>query len=308
MFEFGDHASSVLLDVAIINDNDIWAVGEIFVNDSTGEPDPDSYNAAHWNGQQWKLLRVPVQICGTPAVGSPMLYSVFRLSPDSILFTEGGNLVIWDGFGFSQECLPSGLILGTLRKIWVSPSSDVYLVGDRGTIVHWDGTSWQRIESGTDVNINDVWGAVDLLSGETRIYAGATTFGSTGERLLLEIHADGTTSSLSWEPQRSIESVWFVSPDKVFVAGGSVFVGKPGGWEEVSELSIYYSERVRGSDRNNAFVVGHFGQVGHFNGMSWRYYPEFFANGIYYSVNVTENVIVAVGQIGGRAAILRGSR
>ena len=46
-FEFGEPLtgnSSRLYDVAIINENDIWAVGEIYVNDSLGQADPIPYN------------------------------------------------------------------------------------------------------------------------------------------------------------------------------------------------------------------------------------------------------------------------
>ncbi len=57
-FTFGEHSSSLLYDVAIINENDIWAVGEIYMNDSLGNPDPIAYNAAHWNGNSWELKRI----------------------------------------------------------------------------------------------------------------------------------------------------------------------------------------------------------------------------------------------------------
>ena len=40
-FEFGQHSSSTLYDVAIIDENNIWAVGEIYMNDSLGNPDPN---------------------------------------------------------------------------------------------------------------------------------------------------------------------------------------------------------------------------------------------------------------------------
>jgi hypothetical protein len=57
-FTFGEHSSSMLYDVAIINENDIWAVGEIYMNDSLGNPDPQIYNAVNWNGQVWELKRI----------------------------------------------------------------------------------------------------------------------------------------------------------------------------------------------------------------------------------------------------------
>ncbi len=43
-FTFGQHSSSVLYDVAIIDENNIWAVGDIYMNDSLGNPDPNRYN------------------------------------------------------------------------------------------------------------------------------------------------------------------------------------------------------------------------------------------------------------------------
>jgi len=49
-FTFGEHSSSVLYDVAIVNDSSIWAVGEIYLNDSLGQPDPIAYNSTHWDG------------------------------------------------------------------------------------------------------------------------------------------------------------------------------------------------------------------------------------------------------------------
>jgi hypothetical protein len=54
---FGEHSSSVLYDVAIVGD-EIWAVGEIYMNDSLGNPDHNAYNAVHWDGNKWELKRI----------------------------------------------------------------------------------------------------------------------------------------------------------------------------------------------------------------------------------------------------------
>lgn len=43
---FGEHSSSVLYDVAIIDENSIYAVGEIYMNDSLGQQDPQAYGVA----------------------------------------------------------------------------------------------------------------------------------------------------------------------------------------------------------------------------------------------------------------------
>ena len=53
-YVFGDqYQSSILFDVAIINENSIWAVGEIYLLDSIGQS--IRYNAVHWDGTEWKL-------------------------------------------------------------------------------------------------------------------------------------------------------------------------------------------------------------------------------------------------------------
>ena len=71
-FEFGQHSSSVLYDVAIINENNIWAVGEIYMNDSLGNPDND-HNTSYFNdendiGQLRDLLNV-VPMLTTQCIG-----------------------------------------------------------------------------------------------------------------------------------------------------------------------------------------------------------------------------------------------
>ena len=59
-FEFGEASAggSILYDVAIIDENNIWAVGEIYMNDSLGNPDYKAYNTVHWDGQKWELKRI----------------------------------------------------------------------------------------------------------------------------------------------------------------------------------------------------------------------------------------------------------
>ena len=70
-YEFGQHSSSVLYDVAIIDENNIWAVGEIYMNDSLGNADPTLYNLIKWNGTQWKPERVYYNYQGSDFIAPP---------------------------------------------------------------------------------------------------------------------------------------------------------------------------------------------------------------------------------------------
>ena len=44
--------------IANIDENNIWAVGEIYMLDSLGNHDPHAYNAVHWDGLNWEMLRI----------------------------------------------------------------------------------------------------------------------------------------------------------------------------------------------------------------------------------------------------------
>jgi hypothetical protein len=48
-----------------------------------------------------------------------------------------------------------------LRRAWGSGPSDVFVVGDKGTILHFDGTSWSVQASNVTTNLTDVWGRSD---------------------------------------------------------------------------------------------------------------------------------------------------
>ena len=56
---FGEIGTSRLYDVAIVDENNIWAVGEIYLLDSLGQPDPRAYNALHWDGIKFEIERIP---------------------------------------------------------------------------------------------------------------------------------------------------------------------------------------------------------------------------------------------------------
>jgi photosystem II stability/assembly factor-like uncharacterized protein len=46
-----------------------------------------------------------------------------------------------------------------LNGVWGSSSSDVFVVGDGGTILHYDGSAWSAMNSGTEESFNGVWGS-----------------------------------------------------------------------------------------------------------------------------------------------------
>jgi len=55
-----------------------------------------------------------------------------------------------------------------LNDIWGSSSTDIYVVGDNGLILHYDGTTWIRMESGTK---NNLYGVHGVAGTPPRVFA-----------------------------------------------------------------------------------------------------------------------------------------
>jgi len=304
-FTFGGTAgSSVLYDVAIINEQNVWAVGEIYVAD-TSQNGYTMYNAVHWDGSEWTLAMIKTNACG--GVDYPAIKTVFSFSDDDILFAHtDGSITKYDGEEFINDCSLITQLNGSANKIWGVSKNDYYVVSDGGFIAHYNGTNWRRIESGTTTDINDVWGIVDE-DGIEKIYCAVSFVFQIGDQKILTIR-NNKVDSLSWNTGRRVYSLWTNSNKFLYVSGGGIFENKRGYWNEITEVPLYYSRNVRGSDLNNLFVCGDFGFFVHFNGSVWKTFSELYIQGIYYAVAVKNNAVISVGFEGSKAIIVKGIR
>src|SRR5690606_20129795 len=166
---FGEHSNSVLFDVAILG-NEIWAVGEIYLNDSIGNPDNNFYNLIKWNGISWNLERVYYNYQGTNFLAP--LRSIYSFSKNDV-WVGSNQPMRWTGTTWEKWDLLSNIWEGWINKIWGNSSSDLYVVGNNGNIAHWNGSNWTKIESGTDVNLRDISGQGDdiFISGYSLDYS-----------------------------------------------------------------------------------------------------------------------------------------
>ena len=295
----GQHGSSVLQDVAIINENDIWAVGEIHTAqtdtyDSLGNWQLP-FNAVHWDGVKWELKRIPF-IGACSAVDFPTLRAIWAFENDNVYFTNGGSLVHYNGNGFNMDCGMNSLLSGAINKILGISPSDIYAVGGKGSIVHYDGQGWQKIESGTTTNINDVWGYVDPKSGGKTVLAAVSSRYHSGQIRLLSIKSGSATDTLETNLNRVINGVWFGQNTPLYVVGDGLRMHTEQGWQKIN-IPPYFSTRIRGTAVNNIFVVGAFGLVVHYNGNTWRSYPELMMNnGSLEGLDMKTNIVAAVGE------------
>ena len=158
----------------------------------------------------------------------------------------------------------------TLASVHMFSSDDGWAVGEDGTIVRWDGSSWSTVTSPTGefihsvhmVSPTDGW-AVGISS---RI--GGWAMG-TGGRIL---RWDGSSWSIAAEPTTSsLYSVYMLSPTDGWAVGeyGTILKWDGSSWSTVASPteSSFYSVYMLSSDEG--WAVGFWGTIVRWDGSSW---------------------------------------
>jgi hypothetical protein len=312
VFTFGSKSSSILSDVFIINENDIWAVGEIYTEDSYTYDSLgnwiEPYNVVHWDGNSWELIRYKHYLSYFQEPHWFKIDGTYAFSDNDIWFANGivhhydSSYYNQHGYVESYSLWDMGVLNendGGIKKLWGTSSSDLYGIGSKGTIVHYDGQTWQRIESGTDLDIHDIWGIYDEQTDEKTILITATD-------KIIKVTNENQVEDFDWPfSQYILVSIWFKNLYKTFACGDGAFKYSKGiGWEKIFDLPNYFKSHIRGIEKNDVFIAGSFGLVAHYNGLNWKVYPDVY-NGLYLTIDYKNNLMVAVGERNSQAVILR---
>ncbi len=314
----GDGASSALYNVAIINDTLVYAVGEIYLRDSTGQIDPQAYNLVIWNGKGWQIKRILFPLCdqnGNYTYSGPFTArGIFALSSDEIWISCDVSLLHMHGGILQPVCMPLGYGQRNLGKMW-GRNGTLFLTGSNGFIAYFNSYSWQQLSSGTTLPILDIWGGLDSQnSQEFALCVASDTRLLTG-RALLKVQGSAVSSLPIAGLGQILGGIWFIPNRRYYIVGDGLYVSRSCDgttpWMNLGPtLTPYALTKVRGTALNDVIFVGDFGVVFHFNGLSFRNYQSqtYLANGFYTGVDVKGKFVVAVGLDGARAVALRGYR
>jgi len=280
-----------IYDAAIIAPDDVWIVGEI-------TQDWTEYNAAHWNGIEWELVR----ITAPPYNVFVPFYSVFALAPNDI-WVASHRPFHWDGEYWQEFFVADGYppLPLSMHNIWGSSSSDLFFAGDSGTIVHYNGEEFVVQDTGTDYFITDIFGTSSENIWATSDYA-YCFFGAT--ELLFY---DGISWNIYWEDNcldpypelypGDLGNVW--SDDHTLLVMGSLGLWRISfdtGDQSLDNGAFYGESGFIGWPRDFAannpsdlFVVGLNGLLAHYNGIDWHQYDILYPTGVNLSsLNVVE--------------------
>jgi hypothetical protein len=273
-------AMGMIRDVWVFSQNKAIAVGQIFLQDSTGQIDQSNpYIGCLWNGQKWELLKINYVNEGR-TYRLTEIRGIWATKNNSYWFAAG-SIFHWDGISNQTALVFSRLTLpdpnATIEKIWASSDLNVYGVGNSGAIVHYDGSSWTKMTSNTTINLQDIWGIDD-----THIWTTGTNV-SDGHCVVLQYN--GTNWKIiydnSLQPPKSyygFSCIWTNNPLTIYLNGGSgthiLTLNNLNIGAEVKTGLSYVGSSIRGINQSDIFDVTTGGEVAHYNGSSWYCYPE----------------------------------
>ena len=184
-----------------------------------------------------------------------------------------------------------------LNGVWGTSPTDIYAVGESGTILHYDGTGWSEMSSGTGAWLEAVWG-----TSSSNVYA-------VGGSSAILHYDGGAWSAVTRRTPEQLRGVWGTSSSNIYVVGLEGVILHFDGivWEPMESGTTWCLYDVWGTSPSDVYAVGVHRTILHFDGSSWT---AMTSEGSVYVVlgalwGTMSGDLYAVGT-GGR--ILRGSR
>ena len=199
-----------------------------------------------------------------------------------------------------------------MNKLWGSSSSDLYVVGNEGNIAWYDGTNWQKIESGTDINFRDIYGSVNKDTNELEIIALASNSGINQRKKIVRIKDQIVETLPDSGLADYLSTLWFISGRKYCIGGQGYYESETFGpvWERDDTKPPFHITTIRGAGLNDIALGGSFGLLMHYNGVNWINYAYITASyfDVITEVAIKGNTIVAAGFKGIKAVVMIGKR
>lgn len=288
---------SVLYDVAAINPNNVWAVGEIELKE---HPDTDRFNAVNWNGTGYEYYKIDT------GSGAPRLDVVMGFNKNDIWFFGVGGYHHWNGDSFITNEFEMGDVRGVPRGAWGVSSEDYYIVGDNGTISHYDGNNFTLIESNTDIDLFDIKGYVDAKTGEKHIWV----LGFESDTSVVLEYKNGQWNDI-WDMDMlgnyHFPHTLYIPDNKSIII--SVWSGRDQKGRlycfDQNDLTKYkllaehstFDYSMVAQSINDIYITGSLNSIEHFNGKSFKKYTEVLGASRNYQIDIADNRVFAVGGV-----------
>ncbi len=179
---------------------------------------------------------------------------VWAVGGDSDPETGEPAIVRYDGTSWSAVDLPEleHTDVSALFKVWGTGPENVFIVGDQGLVLHWNGDRLLEQFTGTSSDLISLWG-----TGPENIVA----IGGRARGVLARWDGEAWTSTeLTGLP--GMNGVWMPEPDRAWIAGVDGYLGRldpTAPLESVETTRIETRKNfhaVYGLDSGRTFAVG----------------------------------------------------
>lgn len=174
--------------------------------------------------------------------------AVYAVGYGSIDDDPARTVLLYDGSTWNVLINETG---ESLSALWGSSATNLYAVGNNGTILRYNGVQWSAVTSPVKDHLNSVWG-----TAANNIYA----VGNDGAF----IRYDGTTwSSVPVTPSATLLAVSGTGPDNILVVGtkGTVLHYNGTAWRTITSGADERYNAITWVSSANALIAGDGGMV-----------------------------------------------
>ncbi len=318
-FHTNQFQSNIFWDIRAVAEDNVWAVGTVYV-DSTDSMDNyiEPYNAAHWDGVLWNLKRFKYNSDGYLTVINT-IRSIWYFSDNNIWFGSG-SIFHFNGKQTKLIHRPNLENFESVQHLWAASENEIYAVGTKGLILKYNGSGWNKMASGTDMDFQDIWGTIDKETGQVEVWAvGFDEQEYHG--IVLKYNGEKWETLFSSEKSIYGEGNDHKRPIAVFGFTDSVYIALDGfetskivrhskkdftAYTYVNEVGQGAIIAINGASKNDYFAVGFRDVVLHYNGSSFKkYFDWIYIDGRFHGVQqVGDEVFICGKRFGWNTGVL----
>jgi len=170
----------------------------------------------HYDGIRWAITESSRKLWGN---SSGQMFTLGKYD-----YSDGKNIFHYDGNQWTETFNSDT----RLNAIWGSSENDVFVVGDDGVILHYDGQFWRNMGSGITNDLHAIWG-----SSENDVFV-------VGDEGII-LHYDGSQWSEMFDAPFRLDEIWGNAGNDVFVSDNNTILHYDGEqWTTIENATIHH--------------------------------------------------------------------
>jgi hypothetical protein len=265
---------------------DVWASGPAHRVSSGNWPgvpiDADAYSIPHvgaglpdgqvWLGgtlgRLWRYANNRFDLA-VPAVDPLTLGDLNAIWSDGNGTALAAGSILLRNSGNGWELAPHGSFGGSVNAMWGRSASDVWAVGNRAAVYHYDGTMWSPVDTGISSTLAS---SLDLFAVSGSDTGEIWALGHNGQVLHFDGQAwiAGVSASVS-----DMHAVWVHNTDDVWACGQNGIVQRwtrAGGWAQLTARPSTVTDyrTIWGTSESNVWIVPATSLAFRYDGAKWQ--------------------------------------